>query len=175
MLRSFAHRILAVCGLALLLALGACLQRVAAQTRVGVFDSRAIALARFHCPDFDNPAKQLHAKLEHAQQQGDEKEIARLKRLGPLHQAHLHDLVFGSGSVNKYFKELKERLSAIAQEENLVMIVSKWETANLTADVVLVDITEKLVDLYHPDENIRRMKEGVKNSEPVEDALFFED
>jgi hypothetical protein len=175
MIRSFAHRTLAVCGLALLLALSAFVQRAAAQTRVGVFDSRAVALARFHCQDFENPAKQLHAKLEQAQQQGDEKEITRLKRLGPLHQAHLHDLVFGSGSVNKYFKELKVRLSVIAKEENLVMIVSKWETAYLTADVVLVDITEKLVDFYHPDENIRRMMEGVKNSEPVEDALFLED
>jgi len=148
---------------------------VSAQPRVGVFDSRAVALARFHCPDIENPAKELHREMKIAQENGDEETIAKLKRLGPLHQAHLHDLVFGSGSVNAYFEELQNSFTAIAEEENLDLIVSKWETAYLGEDVIQVDITEKLLEFYHPDEKVQHMLEGMKGVAPIKDALFLED
>jgi hypothetical protein len=70
---------------------------------------------------------------------------------------------------------MKDTFAAIAKEEDLDLIVSKWETAFLAADVVLVDITEKLVEFYHPDEKVRTMLGGLKEHEPVKDALFLED
>ncbi|MBN1448007.1 MAG: hypothetical protein JXA28_08750 [Bacteroidetes bacterium] len=145
------------------------------QTRVGIFDSRAIALARFHCPDIENPARDLHRRMKEAQENGDEETIAELKRLGPLHQAHLHDLVFGSGSVNAYFEELKESFAAIAAEQHLDLIVSKWETAYLSENVTLVDITPKLLEFYHPDDKVQTMLDGMNGVEPIKDALFIED
>lgn len=146
-----------------------------AQMRVGVFDSRVIALAHFRSAGFEGPMKELSARMKAAKEKDDKAEIARLQRQAQLHQAHMHDVVFGNASVNDFFPELKERFESAATEEKLSIIVSKWEMPFKSPDVTLVDITDKLVEYYRPDENLRRMLDEVGKTEPVKDALFIED
>ncbi|MBE0644361.1 MAG: hypothetical protein IH600_09805 [Bacteroidetes bacterium] len=175
MCTAISRRFLIVFGILAILITSAGMQIATAQMRVGVFDSRALALARFRSADYDNPLKGMMQEMKAAKESGNDAEIARLNKLGGLHQAHMHDVVFGSGSINDCFAELKDRLSVIANEEHLDMIVSRWETAFVASDVVLVDITGKLVEYYHPDEVVQKMLEGLKTVEPVKDALFLED
>ncbi len=165
---------LAVGMLAFLLLCGS-LQVAIAQLRVGIFDSRAVALARFRSADYDNPVKELGEKFTAAKEAGDDEEIARLQRQATLHQAHMHQLVFGNGSVNEIFPELQELLGEVADEDDLDLIVSKWETAFVSPEVTLIDITDKLVEYYKPDEKVRGMLREMKTIEPVKDALFIDD
>ncbi len=168
-------RFLTALGILLLVITSAGSPNASAQTRVGVFDSRAVALARVRSADFENPVTELMDQMNAAKEEGNDAEILRLKKLGSLHQAHLHDLVFGRGTVNDFFAELQPRLAAIAEAESLDIIVSKWETAFLGPRVTVVDITEKLVEQYHPDDAVRKMIDEMKKVEPVKDALFLED
>jgi hypothetical protein len=149
--------------------------QAAAQLRIGVFDSRAIAIARVHSGGGGEFPTDLRRQMEAAKEKGDKQEMARIERLGQLHQAQLHDQGFGSGSVNALFGIMQDKLAEVAKKENLNVIVSKWELAYSAPEAEIVDVTDLIVEVFHPDERVKKMIEEMKKVEPVKDALFIED
>jgi hypothetical protein len=126
--------------------------------RIGVYDSRAIAIAYGNSAEFQNNDKLM-------------KEIdARMRVL----QRRMHEQGFSTGSVADLIVKVKDSLPAVAKKANVRLIVSKWDVNYQSPDVELVDVTDELVAQFHPNENVAanpKVKvldviKGLKNQPP---------
>jgi len=143
--------------------------------RIGIFDSRSIAIVYANSKFFKNPYPEITARMKAAKEKKDDKEIAKIEYEARLHQAILHDQGFGKGSVNGITDLYKDKIAAIAKAENLSAVVSKWELINNNSNVELVDITNNIVDLFEPSDKIKEVIKEVPQHEPVKDAFFIDD
>ncbi len=143
--------------------------------KIGTFDSRAVAIAYYNSKDFKNTIESSMLDMKTAKEKGDKKAIAKIERENSLRQAMMHEQGFGRGSINNIIDLVKDKIAVLAKNENLTTIVSKWEVVYSGADVKLVDITEKIVDLFEPNERMKQMTKEVLKSEPVKDAYLIED
>jgi hypothetical protein len=140
--------------------------------RIGVYDSRAIAIMYYNSTNSTmlEYGKSLRADYEKAKADKDEKRVKELDAKAKLMQRRLHEQAFSTGTINQLMAKspLKEALPAVARKAGVQAIVSKWELNFQSADVELVDVTDDLVALFHPDENRwKRGKVDLQNHPPV--------
>lgn len=167
--------ILAVLALGLALATLALRPAADVPMRIGVFDSRAVAVA---CAN-SSSSRAVHAKLMErmkvAKEKGDAKEIAAVEREGMLRQVMMHEQGFGKGSVTAMTALVKDSIAALAVSENLSLVVSKWEVVFSAKDVELVDVTEKVAGFFQPNERVKGWLKDLSKQEPIEDAYLIQD
>ncbi len=84
--------------------------------RIGVFDSRAIAIACANSPSFNKIPAMLAQRMKAAKEKGDKKEIAAIEREGMLHQVMMHEQGFGKGSVVGMIAMVKDSVAAQREE-----------------------------------------------------------
>jgi hypothetical protein len=147
------------------------------KVRIGVFDSRAVAIV-FYQSKFSNVKENfgtLHTKMKEAKEKDDKDAIAKIEREASLRQVMMHEQGFGRGSINNVTGAIKDKLAQLAKSENLSVIVSKWELVFSGADVVSIDVTEKIVDFFEPNEKIKSMMKEIMESEPLKDAFLIDD
>jgi len=166
--------ILAVVLLGLALLAFACQPKAVVQ-RIGVYDSRAIAIAYANSPTFNTTYQMLSERMIAAKKKGDKKLVAAIEREGMLRQAMMHEQGFGKGSVIGLISPIKDSLAALAARENVILVVSKWEVAYSEKNVELVDLTGKVVEFFQPNEKLRSMLLELPKHEPVEDAYLIQD
>ena len=142
--------------------------------RIGIFDSRSVAIAYGNSKFFKSPYPEISAGTKAAREKND-KEIAKIEYQAKLHQAILHDQGFGKGSVNTITDLYKDRITAIARAKNLAAIVSKWEVVYNNPDIELVDITDKIVAFFELSDKIKEGLKEVPDHEPVKDTFFIND
>lgn len=141
-------------------------QQENSKVRIGVFDSRCVAIA-YGRTDFlkeMDSIRTLHAKAKEA---GNQEIVKELGQLGPTKQVLMHQQGFSTGSVNNILEKVKEKFPAIAKENNVKLIVSKWEVMFADESLELVDITDQLTALFNPDEATNKIIENIKAMEPV--------
>lgn len=143
--------------------------------KIGTFDSRAVAIAYYNSKDFKHTIESSMSDMKAAEENGDKKAIAKIKRGRSLQQAIKHEQGFGKGSINDIIEKIKDKIAALGKKENLTAIISKWEVVYNSAEVELVDITERVVDLFEPNERMKEMTKEVLMSEPVKVAYLIED
>ncbi|MBI4810364.1 MAG: hypothetical protein HY800_02765 [Ignavibacteriales bacterium] len=143
--------------------------------RIGIFDSRSVAIVYANSKFFKSPYPEIKKRMDAAKEKKDTKEIAKIEYEAKLHQAILHDQGFGKGSVNTILDMYKDKIASIAKAENLNVVVSKWELVYNNSDFELVDITNKIVDLFEPSEKIKENIKEMPQHEPVKDAFFIDD
>ncbi|MEW6072220.1 MAG: hypothetical protein AB1726_06430 [Planctomycetota bacterium] len=160
--------ILGALGLSIVLAAAGTGQTAAPPAaRIGTFDSRAVALAYWRSAEGMARLEELHADLEKARAAKDEKRIRELEIEGPGRQVRMHQQVFSTGTVTDILARIQTSIPAIAKEAGVPLVVSKWEVAYRDPSVECVDVTPQLVALFHPDEGVRKMLEGLAGQEPV--------
>jgi hypothetical protein len=135
--------------------------------RVGVYDSRAIAVAYAQSELFRQEMAPMMADFERAKAAKDEKQVKELEARGQAGQARLHQQGFSTGSVLNIMDRLKAELPGIAAEAKVAMIVSKWEVVHRDPTVELVDVTMPLVMKFKPSEQTLKMVEQMENREPI--------
>jgi hypothetical protein len=137
--------------------------------RVGLFDSRFVALAYYRSEHGMKAARALREELERARSSRDTKRVRALEAKGPALQNLMHQQVFGNLSIPNVMAMLQTHLPQIAEDAGLSLIVSKWEVQYVVGDFELVDITLRLVELFDVDEATREMiEEGLEaDREPV--------
>jgi hypothetical protein len=145
------------------------------KVRIGIYDSRCIAVAYANSKFFNNPFSNLGPRMKAAKENNDTKEIAKIEMEGKMRQAILHDQGFGKGSVNVILETYKEKINAVAKEYKLDLIVSRWEVMYQGSNLELVDITEKMAGLFEPSDEVKQTIKEMPNHEPVKDAFFIED
>ena len=135
--------------------------------RIGVYDSRAVAVAYANSKEFQfamKPAQDdfLKAKLAH--------NVDRMKELQDkmrLAQRRLDEEAFSTGSVNSIMATLKNSLPSVAKEANVDIIVSKWELNFRPANSEIEDVTDKLVALFHTSEQGWKWAKEIQQRPPV--------
>lgn len=135
--------------------------------RVGVFDSRAVALAFGRSADFQKTMGAMRAEYQKAKEAGDNKRVQELEKEGPWTQVRLHQQVFSTATVSGILARVKDKLPAIAAQASVSLIVSKWELQFHGPGVEIVDVTMPLVKLFNPDEATAKMAEELGKQQPV--------
>ncbi|MHC4122567.1 MAG: OmpH family outer membrane protein [Planctomycetota bacterium] len=135
------------------------------KVRVGVFDSRAVAIAYAHSEWNEVDSKM--AELQKARAAGDTKKIKELEAWGPAQQARLHKQGFGTASVSNLLKHIKDDIPKIAKETGVDIIVSKWDIVYQNPSVKLIDITNEIVKPFKPSGKTLKSIRGIQTHPPV--------
>lgn len=145
--------------------------------RIGVFDSRAVVLACYNSK-FSTQKEifnSLGTQMKEAKEKDDKESIAKLEREAGLRQAMLHEQGFGTGSINNIIEPIKDKIAKLAEEQNLSVVVSKWELLFNTKDCEIIDVTEQMVNFFEPTDKIKSMVKEIMQTEPLKEAYLIED
>ena len=135
--------------------------------RVGVYDSRAVAVAYAHSEWNRAELKERMKEMEKAKAAGDEKKVEELKAWGQQRQQKIHLQGFGSAPVQDLLKPVHRELAAVAGKAGVDLIVSKWQIDYQSKDAELVDVTDALVSLYKPNEKTLKIIQDIKTRSPL--------
>jgi hypothetical protein len=135
--------------------------------RVGVYDSRAIAIAYGNSAAFRESMKPIQAEYEKAKKDKNDKRMKEIDAQMKLQQRRLHEQGFSTGSVAYIMAKVKDSLPAVAKNANVQVIVSKWELNHQSPDVEVVEVTDELVMLFHPSEKVLGWVKDLKSHPPL--------
>jgi len=136
--------------------------------RIGVYDSRAVAIAYAGSSLQQQKMNALKAAHQRAKDAGDSAEISRLSADAKVQQATLHKQGFGTAPVDDLLAHIAADLPKIQTEAGVAQLVSKWNTAELEkhAKSERVDVTMKLVDAFQPNEKQRKYAIEIQSRDP---------
>lgn len=143
--------------------------RPAGSGRVGVYDSRAVSFAHFWAPQTRRDRDALVASARAAQSTGDEARLRELQsRINAL-QERSHLEVFSTAPAAEAMTALKDRLPALEAELGVDRLVSKWDEPALEGVPAAdrVDVTDRLVREFEPDEKRLKTIEQMKTKAPL--------
>lgn len=145
--------------------------------RVGVYDSRAVAVAYAHSNHWNNILKDKQKELQKAKEKGNDKKVKELEAWGSAHQQKAHLQGFGTAPVHEYLNVIKDKLPDIARQAGVDVIVSKWEFDYKAPDAEVIDITDQLIEPFGPSERVWNIVRDMKDKAPLseEDILSHED
>lgn len=126
------------------------------KTRIGVFDSRMVAIAYYNSEPQRAAIQQMQADLRDAKAAGDESKIQELQLQGPAMQNLMHYQVFSTASIPNVMEQLAPALPQVAERAGVALIVSKWEISYQRGDVERVDVTDELVRQFAPSEKVQK-------------------
>jgi hypothetical protein len=150
-------------------------QLVFAQTtkiRIGTFDSRLIALAYYGSKDYGKVIADFDKDYKDATLKKDSAVIKKLLVKGPVMQRMMNDRIYGKGTINDILDHYKDKITAIAKSQNVVMAVSKWEVQYKTPGVELIDLTWKIMDIFNPSSQVIQWAKAGEKELPIKDAIF---
>jgi hypothetical protein len=139
-----------------------------APERIGVYDSRAIAVAYVGSAQQVKKMKALTTLMKKARDAGDTNQIARLEAEGRVWQANLHEQGFGTEPVDDLLLEIAGDFPAIQQAAGVTRFISKWDQAELDrhSRAERIDITMLLVDAFHPTATQRQRAIEIQKTKP---------
>lgn len=140
---------------------------VAPAVRVGIFDSRAVAVAYYNSDRHRAEIRGMMEQLRAAKAANDTAAGQRLEQKGRALQNLAHYQAFSTASVPNVLEPLKDVLPQVAKDTGVSLIVSKWEIAWQDPHAEYVDITERLVDVFHPDARVRKSIDELKATTPM--------
>jgi Skp family chaperone for outer membrane proteins len=135
--------------------------------RIGIFDSRCVATAYGRSADFMKEIDVLKNDVAKAKESGNEELAKELEQQGPTKQVLMHQQVFSNGSINNILEKIKDKFPTLAKENNVKMIISKWEIPFADETFEFLDITDQLVAMFSPDEQTKKVIDNIKAMEPI--------
>ena len=148
-------------------------QEPAAKMPVGVYDSRAIAVAFVGSEAWQSSVgKQLaamQAEYSRAKAEGNQKRVAELEAQGQAQQVLLHKQGFSTAPVDDILKHIQDKIPEIAKAAGVGPVVSRWDKDALAkySSAELVDVTMPLVDALHPTERQRKFAIDIQKQAPI--------
>jgi hypothetical protein len=139
------------------------------KARVGIYDSRAVAVAFAGSAPFNRWLGGLKAEHEKAKASGDQKRVAELEAEGAAGQRLLHMQGFSTAPVSNILDQIKDQLPALKEKAGVSVLVSKWDKEGLAQykDAARVDVTMALVDAFSPSERQRKSAIAIQEHEPI--------
>jgi hypothetical protein len=135
--------------------------------KIGVYDSRGIAIAYARSPEFGESMTRLRADYEQAKAKGDSAQVKKLGQEGQWMQVRLHQRGFSTAGVGDLLAKVADGLPGIAREAGVVLIVSKWEMPYVDPSVQVVDVTLPIARLFKPDEQTLKILGELKDQKPI--------
>ena len=93
------------------------------RTRVGIYDSRAVAVAFAHSDWNEKRLQPKMAEMKKAKAIGDTKKIKALDQWGKAQQAKLHRQGFSTAPVDDILEHIKDNLPQITKDANVAALV----------------------------------------------------
>ena len=137
--------------------------------RVGVYDSRAIAIAWAGTEPFITELKDLKTRNNEATEAGDTELAEKLEAEGKAMQEKLHFQGFSTAPVDNILAQFQESITAAMEEAGVTVIVSKWDKEGLARypDVEQVDVTMELVLAMGTNEKQLGFLQNIGDKPPV--------
>lgn len=142
-------------------------QQETCKPRIGTFDSRCIAVAYGRSADFMKEIDVLRNDVAKAKEDGNEELAKELEQQGPSKQVLMHQQVFSNASINNILEKIKDKLPTLAKDNNVKMILSKWEIPFADDSFEFIDITDQLVMFFNPDEQTKKIIDNIKTMDPI--------
>ncbi len=134
-----------------------------ADVRIGVYDSRAIAVA--YAASSFNPVGDRMREYEDARAAGDDRRVRELEAWGERHQRQLHRQGFATVPVTDLLGHVKKQLPEVARAADVVAIARACDY--IAPDVEAVDVTDALVQLYNPSAKTLKTIAQLRKQSPV--------
>ncbi len=143
-------------------------QTVDAAPRIGIYDSRAVAMAYAGSSFRRQKMDDLKARHQLALQAGDQQAAARLEAQGKAWQAALHRQGFGTAPVEDLLVHIQAELPRIQRAAGVSHLVSKWDLLALARHPAAerVDLTLQLVDAFAPTAGQRQHAIDIQQKAP---------
>ena len=135
--------------------------------KIGVFDSRVVALAYFRSAEYQLSMTELHKKYQQAKAENNDSLIKVLEKEGPWMQIRMHQQVFSNAGASSIMSKITNAIPDIAREAGVVLIVSKWEMPYVDSSIEVIDVTLPIAKLFKPDEQTLKIIEQMKIQEPI--------
>ena len=135
--------------------------------RIGVYDSRAVAVAYANSTEFRDSLRAVQADYQKAKAAKDETRTKAIEGRMKLQQRRLHEQGFSTGSVAGIMAKIKDALPGVAQKAGVQVIASKWELNYQSPGVEAVDVTDELVALFRVSDKGREWAKGVSAKPPL--------
>jgi len=139
---------------------------------VGLFDSRAVAVAYVRSGRVDDAIKEKEEEMKEAEKVGDKKKIAELNAWGEAIQHKHHLQGFGTASVKDLLVYIEEDIPKVAKEAGVDIIVSKWDLVYEKKGAKVVDVTEMLIRGFEPNEKTLKIIRELKKHKPLPDEVI---
>jgi len=141
--------------------------------RVGVYDSRAIAIAfvgsDVYKASHGRKLAEMMMKYKKAKAENNQERMSELEVWGKAQQALLHKQGFSTAPVDDILKHVADQLPKIKKQAGVDLIVSKWDTQALAKheSAEQVDITMLLVEVFKPNDKQKKSAIEIQNHDPV--------
>jgi hypothetical protein len=142
--------------------------------RVGVYDSRGVAIAYGQCGEFRAKVDQMKAEYAAAKAAGDTARANELGREGPWLQERMHMQGFGNLPVDDILEGRREMLAEVAKSAGVDLIISHVDW--MGEGVEIVDVTEPLMLAFGMSEaDAKEMLGELARVEPITLPFDFGD
>lgn len=138
-----------------------------APIRVGVYDSRAVAVAYAHSEFNDRLIGELVKRRDAAKAARDDAGVKAAEAEGAALQERLHRQGFSTAPIPDILAHVQAELPAIADQAGVDVLVSKWDLAWQRSGVELADVTAAMIEPFHPDERVKQIVADLAKREPV--------
>ncbi|MBN2514276.1 MAG: hypothetical protein JXB18_15160 [Sedimentisphaerales bacterium] len=141
--------------------------------RVGVYDSRCIAIACFSSEWWNTQVREKMKEMEAAKAAGDQTKIKELEQWGSQNQQKAHLMGFGTAPVKEWLTPVQDELATVAQQAGVDIIVSKWKIDYQVDGAQFMDVTDVIVALYKPSEKALKSIEAIKKTKPISEEVIL--
>lgn len=140
-----------------------------ATERIGIYDSRSIAVAFAGSAAQERELRELKAAHQKARTAGDRKEMARLESEGKAMQQKAHQQAFSTAPVDDLLAHITNALPDIQKAARVTALISKWDETELKKHpgAETVDVTVPLIDAFHPSERQRKHALDIQKQKPI--------
>ncbi len=135
--------------------------------KIGVYDSRVVALAYYRSTRQMARLSRIQQEYNKAKADDNKKRMQELEKEGPWNQVRMHQQVFSTAGISHITAQISDEIKTMAREAGVMAVVSRWEMPYLGAGVTTVDLTLAMAKLFNPDEKTLKIMESMKNQEPV--------
>jgi Skp family chaperone for outer membrane proteins len=135
--------------------------------RVGVYDSRAVAVAYANSTEFQDTMKSIVADHKKAKETKDEKRVREIESQMKSQQRRAHEQGFSTGSIASIMAKVNDSLPNIASKAGVQIIVSKWELNHQSSEIETVDVTDQVVALFHVSERGLKWCKEIQQKPPL--------
>ena len=137
--------------------------------RIGVYDSRAVAVAYAGSAVHNKSLSVPIAEHQKAKAAGDRKRLAELELEGAARQTLMHKQAFSTAPVDNILEQIKAGLPAIMEKAGVSALVSKWDKDSLAKhpSAELVDVTSALIDAFNPNDRQRKRALEIQKHAPI--------
>ena len=154
-------------GTAMVLGLALCAvggsQPVEQKIRIGVFNTRAVALAYGRSKMFS--VDKMISEAKEAKARGDEKKSQKLEAQLKMLQDKVHWQVFYDGNIDDILTYVRPHYADIAKNAGACAITE--QAVYNSKDVELVDVTELMAEQFSPDEKTLKIMKDLMKKPPL--------